>query len=160
MNPDMVINMEKGTKNKENLYKKILIATDGSITAEKAANVGVKFACQSGAKVYAVYVIDVTSYDSILMDESWTTDTCGELKKKGNDATSYVENEAKTAGLEAESIILKGNPAEKILDFADEHEIDMIVVGSLGNSGVERFAIGSISEKIVRNAKVSVLVVR
>ena len=53
-----------------------------------------------------------------------------------------------TAGLEAESIILKGNPAEKILDFADEHEIDMIVVGSLGKSGVERFAIGAYPKKL------------
>ena len=94
MNLDMVISVEKNAKIKDNPYKQILIATDGSITAEKAANVGVKFACQSGAKVYAVYVIDVTSYDSILMDESWTTDTCEELKKKGNDATSYVENKA------------------------------------------------------------------
>ena len=66
---------------------------------------------------------------------------------------------AKFAGLEAESVILKGNPAEKILDFADEHDIDLIVVGSLGKSGIERFALGSVSEKVVRHAKVPVLVV-
>lgn len=152
--------MEKGTKMKDKTYRQILIATDGSITAKKAADLGVKFACQSGAKVYAMYVIDVTSYDSILMDESWTIDTCEELEKKGHDATFYVEKKATAAGLEAESIVLKGNPAEKILDFADEHDVDMIVVGSLGKSGIKRFAIGSVSEKVVRNAKVSVLVVR
>lgn len=80
----MVRNMEKGTKMKDKTYRQILIATDGSITAKKAADLGVKFACQSGAKVYAMYVIDVTSYDSILMDESWTIDTCEELEKKGS----------------------------------------------------------------------------
>jgi nucleotide-binding universal stress UspA family protein len=39
---------------------------------------------------------------------------------------------AKVAGLKAEPVILKGDPAEKILDFTDEHDIDMIVIGSLG----------------------------
>jgi nucleotide-binding universal stress UspA family protein len=67
---------------------------------------------------------------------------------------------AKFAGLDAEPIILKGNAAEKILDFANKHDVDMIVVGSLGKSGIERFALGSVSEKVVRHAKVPVLVVR
>jgi nucleotide-binding universal stress UspA family protein len=53
-----------------------------------------------------------------------------------------------------ESIILKGNPAEKMLDFAKEHDVDMIIFGSLGKSGIELFAIGSVSEKVVRHAKV------
>jgi|SRR5665647_926261 len=160
MNPDMGINMERSTKIKEKLCRQILIATDGSETANEAADFGIEMVGCSRAKVYAVYVIDVTSYDSILMDESRTKDTCEEFEKKGHDATSYVEKKAKAAGLEAESIVLKGNPAVKILDFANEHEIDMIVVGSLGKSGIERFAIGSVSEKVVRNAKVPVLVVR
>ena len=83
-----------------------------------------------------------------------------ECEKTGHRATSSVVEKAKFAGLEAESVILKGSPAEKILDFADEHDIDLIVVGSLGKSGIERFALGSVSEKVVRHAKVPVLVVR
>ena len=67
---------------------------------------------------------------------------------------------AKSSGLDAEPIILKGSAAEKILDFAHKHDIDMIVVGSLGKSGIEHFTLGSVSEKIVRYAKVPVLVVR
>ena len=66
---------------------------------------------------------------------------------------------AKFVGLEAESIILKGSLAEKILDFANEHDFEMIVVGLLGKSGIKRFMIGSVSEKVVRNANVPVLVV-
>lgn len=151
--------MESGTKIKD-VPSRILIATDGSKAAENAAYLGIKFARQYGAKVYAVYVINITAYQAILIDEAWATEQCVECEKTGHRATSSVEEKAKFAGLEAESIILKGDPAEKILDFADEHDVDMIIVGSLGKSGIERFALGSVSEKVVRHAKVPVLVVR
>ncbi len=151
--------MESGTKI-NNAPSRILIATDGSKTAENAATLGIKFACQYGAKVYIVYVINITAYEAVLIDEAWATGECVACEKTGHRANSSVEEKAKFAGLEAESIILKGDPAEKILDFADEHDVDMIVVGSLGKSGIERFALGSVSEKVVRHAKVPVLVVR
>jgi nucleotide-binding universal stress UspA family protein len=151
--------MERGTKIKDE-PSRILIATDGSKTAENAAALGIKFAHQYGAKVYAVYVINITAYEAILIDEAWATEECVACEKTGHRATSSIEEKAKFAGLEAESIILKGDPAEKILDFADEYDVDMIVVGSLGKSGIERFALGSVSEKVVRHAKIPVLVVR
>jgi nucleotide-binding universal stress UspA family protein len=152
--------MERGTKLKDRPCRKILIATDGSKAADNAAYLGLKFARQYGAKVFAVYVTNVTAYDSILMDESWAIEECEACEKTGHRTTFSVEEKAKFAGLGAESVILKGDPAEQILDFADEHDIDMIVVGSLGKSGIERFALGSVSEKIARHAHVPVLVVR
>lgn len=151
--------MSSGVKAKEGPTS-ILIATDGSKTAEHAAALGIKFAQQYGAKVYAAYVINLTASEAILIDEAWATEECEACEKIGHRAISSVEEKAKFAGLETESIILKGDPAEKILDFADKHNIDMIVVGSLGKSGIERFALGSVSEKIVRHANVPVLVVR
>jgi len=78
----------------------------------------------------------------------------------GHQATSYVEKVAKASGTEVESIVLKGDPAEKIVNFAERQNVDMIMVGSLGKGGFERLVIGSVSEKVVRHAKVPVLVVR
>jgi nucleotide-binding universal stress UspA family protein len=146
------------TSIRDKTCKQILIATDGSKASEKAADFGIEIAYLSRAKVYAVYVINVTSQDYILMDATWTTETREKFEKIGREATAYVV--AQAAGLEAEAVILKGNPAEKIIDFAEEHEVDMIVVGSLGKSGIERFMTGSVAEKVFRNAKVPVLVVR
>ncbi|WP_410508372.1 universal stress protein [Methanosarcina hadiensis] len=151
--------MEEGGEIKCTPVRRILIATDGSVAAERAVNCGIKTVGLKGAKVYAVYVIDITPYKSIIMDESWENETYEKLSKNGLKATSYVEKIAKDAGMEAESVILKGNPAEEILNFAEKQEIDMIVVGSHGKSAIERFTIGSVSEKVVRNAKVPVLVV-
>lgn len=151
--------MEETTESSCFPHREILIATDGSVASEKAANCGINILKSSGAKVYAVYVIDITSYDSVLMDESWTKERSGELENVGLKATSYVEKIAKDAGMEVESVVLKGHPAKEIIDFAEKQNVDIIVVGSLGKSSIERFAIGSVSEKVVRNAKVPILVV-
>ena len=145
---------------RDKVLRKILIATDGSKAAEKAVDFGVQIAGLSGAKVYAVYVIDTTPYYSIPLDEVWSKEVYEQLETMGYEITSDVEKAAKAAGLEAESTVLKGDPAERIIKFAEEQNVDMIVVGSHGIGGFERLVIGSVSEKVVRHAKVPVLVVR
>ena len=59
-----------------------------------------------GAKLYAVYVIDTTSYDSLPKDERWSKEVLEQFEKIGHEATAYVEEKAKAAGMEAESILL------------------------------------------------------
>ena len=76
------------------------------------------------------------------------------LIAQDKEATKYIETAGKIIGVEVDSIMLKGSPAEKIFDFADENNIDLIVVCSLGKSGIERFALESVSEKVERHAKV------
>lgn len=147
-------------EHRDKVLRKILIATDGSKAAEKAVDFGVQIAGLSGAKVYAVYVIDTTPYYSIPLDEVWSKEVYEQLETMGNEITSDVEKAAKAAGLEAESLVLKGDPAERIIKFAEEQSVDMIVVGSHGIGEFERLVIGSVSEKVVRHAKVPVLVVR
>jgi nucleotide-binding universal stress UspA family protein len=149
-----------GPEHKDKVLKKILIATDSSESAEKAADFGIEIAGLSRAKVYAVSVIDTTPYYSIPLDQVWSKEVYEQLEQMGYEADSYVEKAAKAAGIEVESLVLKGNPAERILNFAEEQNVDMIVVGSHGKGGFERLVIGSVSEKVVRHAKVPVLVVR
>lgn len=81
------------------------------------------------------------------MDEAWTKDMYEQFEKTGREATSYVEKNTRAAGMEAESILLKGNPAKEILNFAEKQKVDIIVVGSLGKSGVQSFLLGNVSEK-------------
>jgi len=106
------------------------------------------------------YCINATAYDKVYLGESWSNEVLQTFDKAAHRETSSIVEKAKLAGLDAEPIILKGSAAEKILDFADKNDVDMIVVGSIGKSGFERFALGSVSEKVVRHAKVPVLVVR
>ncbi|AYK15312.1 MAG: universal stress protein [Methanosarcina flavescens] len=143
-----------------NPRRQILIATDGSETANEAADFAMEMFGCSGAKVYAVYVIDTTPYRSIPLDKIWSKETLDELERAGLEATSYVEKIGKAAGAEVETRVLRGHPAEKIVTFAEDNNVDMIVVGSLGKGGYEKVVLGSVSEKVVRHARVPVLVVR
>jgi len=152
--------MEENFDIESKLQKRILIATDGSETANEAADFGIDMVGCSGTKIYVLYVIDTTPYRSVPLDQIWSKETLDEFERVGHEATSYVEKIGKAAGVEVESRVLKGNPAEKIVNFAEDNNIDMIIVGSLGKSRYERIVLGSVSEKVVRHAKVPVLVVR
>ena len=81
-----------------NPRRQILIATDGSETANEAADFAMEMFGCSGAKVYAVYVIDTTPYRSIPLDKIWSKETLDELERAGLEATSYVEKIGKAAG--------------------------------------------------------------
>ncbi|MDW5551335.1 universal stress protein [Methanosarcina sp.] len=140
--------------------RQILIATDGSETANEAADFGIEMVGCSGAKIFAVYVIDTTPYRSVPLDQIWSDKVLEEFEKEGREATSYIEKIGEAAGVEVESRVLKGHPAEKIVTFAEDNNIDMIIMGSLGKGGYERILLGSVSEKVIRHAKIPVLVVR
>ncbi len=152
--------MEESNEIKSKPRRQILIATDGSETANEAADFGIEMIDCSGAKIYAIYVIETTPYRSVPLDQIWSKEVLEDVEKAGYEATSYIEKIAKTAGAEVESRVLKGNPAEKIVSFAEDNNIDMIIIGSLGKGGYERLVMGSVSEKVARHAKVPVLIVR
>jgi len=65
---------------------------------------------------------------------------------------------AEAAGLEVEGIIAEGHPAEEIIKYAEKNSIDLIVMGTLGKSGLERFLMGSVVDKVIRNSKIPVIV--
>jgi nucleotide-binding universal stress UspA family protein len=82
------------------------------------------------------------------------------FRKEGEKATGFVEDAAKAADVKVESLLLEGQPAEKIIEFAEQNDIEMIVMGTLGKTGLDRFLLGSVAENVVRHSKIPVLVVR
>lgn len=142
-------------------YKKIMIATDGSVLGKKAIEYGVEIARLSGAKLYAFYVVSAGGRHIIPpRDAGWEKAMKEHLKTEGAEATSYVEKAGKDAGVETEIVVLEGHPAEEIVKFAEENDIDLVVMGTLGKTGINKFLLGSVAEKVVRNSKKAVLVVR
>jgi nucleotide-binding universal stress UspA family protein len=150
--------MARGNMTSE-LYKKILIATDGSEKNKKAISYGIEFAKLSGAKLYVVYVVDTAAFASIPMDAGWEM-MYELLETEGKDTLKGVEELASNAGLVSESAVLEGHPSHEILEYAKNNDIDLIVVGTLGKGGIDRFLLGSVAEKVTRNSEVPVLVVR
>jgi nucleotide-binding universal stress UspA family protein len=146
-----------------NLYKKILIATDGSEYIKKVVTHAIELAKLSGAGLHAVYVMDIIidyGPKSYLSTDISTEGLENFLRNEGEEATKYIEEQAGEEGLSVEKWILKGHPAEEILKFADEQSVDMIVMGTLGRSGIEKFVLGSVADKVIRNSRIPVVTVR
>ena len=146
---------------KSTVYKKIMIATDGSELVRKAVDSAIEIAKLSEAHLYAIYVIALGGYSiTPYIDAEWEKAMKEHLRQEGQEATAYVENAGRAANVEVESIILEGSPAVEIIDFAEKNDIDLIVMGSHGKSAIQRFLIGSVAEKVVKHSKIAVLVVR
>lgn len=147
------------------MFENILIATDGSKHSEYAARMGIELAKLSKGKVTAVYIADVGRYFVPISDvgfnvSSGATDSIrSSIIKSGETAVKSIEDIAKNAGVTSESKVIEGRPAEDIVKLAEESKMDVIVIGSIGKTGIEKFLIGSVAEKVVRNSKVPVLVV-
>ena len=141
------------------LVKKILIATDGSEYTKNAVEYGVDLAKSTGAKLYAVYVIDTAAFASIPMDAAWES-MYELLKQEGDESTGYVAEKAGEEGLEVERFTVEGHPADEIIKTAEKNSVNLIIMGTLGKSGLDRFLLGSVAEKVVRTSKIPVLIVR
>lgn len=141
------------------LYKKILIATDGSEYTKNAVDYGIDLAKNTAAKLHTVYVVDTAAFASIPMDAAWES-MYQLLRQEGDEATKVVADKASAEGLDVEKNTIEGHPAEEIIKYAEKNSISLIVMGTLGKSGLDRFLLGSVAEKVVRNSKIPVLVVR
>jgi nucleotide-binding universal stress UspA family protein len=139
-------------------YDKIMIATDGSKQVEKAVKSAVELARLTGARLYAVYVIASTGYTP--RNFGWEESLREILEAEAKRAVTFVEEAGKNSGIEVESVILDGHPADRIMGFAEQEDMDLIVMGTLGRTGLDRFLLGSVAEKIVRHSKTPVMVVK
>ncbi|OPY27228.1 MAG: Universal stress protein [Methanobacterium sp. PtaU1.Bin242] len=148
------------------MYKKILLPTDGSKYAEKAAKHAIWIASHSSAEVIALNVVDTSSLVG-LPAEDLTVRVTEILKEEGQKSletiTNIMEQLEKEKGLKTDvkiiSISKEGSPADVILKTVEEEDVDLIVMGTSGKHGLDRFLLGSVTEKVVRSAKCPVLAV-
>ncbi|CAD6492222.1 MAG: Universal stress protein [Candidatus Argoarchaeum ethanivorans] len=143
----------------DRLYKKIIVATDGSKEAERAVKYAIELARNTEAKVYALYVVDTAIPTTSSMSVAWGN-VHEFLREEGAEATKKIAETGVKAGVEVEKKLSEGHPAEEIIKFSEELPADLIVMGSIGKSGLDRFLLGSVSDKVTRISKIPVMVVR
>lgn len=147
------------------MYEKILIPTDGSETAENAVDHALDLAEKYGAEVHALYVVDVDAMSLSLGAEQvdrlqqGNFDEMEEVKAKAEKATGYVADRASDRGLGVVEHVAGGQPHSVIADYVADTGVDLIVIGSHGRSGVKRALLGSVTERVLRETHVPVLVV-
>ncbi len=140
--------------------KKIVIATDGSENVKNAVNWGMDLAKDNGAMVSAIYVMPLAGVTLSMQGEMWSKALEKHLKDEGEKAISHVEEIGKIKGVRVESSIVEGKtPTDGIVNFAADNNADLIVMGTLGVTGLGHYLLGSVAENVVRHAKRPVLVV-
>jgi len=139
------------------LFNKILIPTDGSEYTKAAIGKGLELARLLGANVTAFYVVDQTSFINFPMD-STIVSVYSLLEKEGKEAVENVKQEGEKIGVRVDAIVEECSPVRKIVDSSRFH--DLIVMGTLGRTGVSKILLGSVAERVVRYAHCPVLVVR
>ncbi len=147
------------------MYKRILVPLDGSGLAEKALNHAKTMATACGpAEIDLMFVSEplATSVVEPYADEDKAYFSLSDKKAEawGKDYLAKIAQNLKEDGIATKGIVLKGKPAEKILDYAAKNAIDLIVMSTHGRSGFNRWAFGSVAEKVIKASTSPVLIVR
>ncbi len=148
-----------------NLRKQILVAIDGSPLSDKAAEEAVRMAVgnpsQFKSKIYAILVLpnaprntftDFVPSPPLTESKEWE-----EIRQR---IFYVIEKNAREYDIPLEIKVAYGDPADELINFAEKEHVDVIVIGSSGKGFLKRKLLGSVSTKVVNNAKCSVYVVR
>ncbi|MFB6101717.1 MAG: universal stress protein [Haloplanus sp.] len=141
------------------MYDTILIPTDGSKEARKAAEHGIELASAFDATVHALYVIQLPGAPRTVYIWDDEEEVREEYREYGEEVTQEVADMASEAGVETETAIKTGSIHEGIVDYADEIDADVIVMGT-GYRGKVGGLLGTTAEKVVRTANVPVTTIR
>jgi nucleotide-binding universal stress UspA family protein len=145
------------------LGKKILLATDGSEEAELATRAAVELANSTGSELHVVYVEPLPDFmkKNAAGAPGYDRELYEKIEEEGRETLRKLVWRVKVAGgTVADSHLRMGVVAEEIVAFADELEVDLIIVGSRGLRGIRRTLVGSVSESVFRHADCPVMVVR
>ena len=138
-------------------FKDILVPTDGSEYTKAAVKKAMELAKLSGGKVTALYVLDQTILTNMPMDTA-VMNVYNTLEKEGKEAVDYVRDLGTEEGVEVAISVKEGSPVKVILDESANY--DIIVMGTLGRTGMSKLLMGSVAERVVRASQCPVLVVR
>ncbi len=142
------------------MFDTIVVATDGSDSVNRAVQVGIDLAARFDATVHALYVVDDDEIES--SPEAVREDLRDALSERGYRALDDVAGLARErdATLDTTTEVREGRPADEIVGYVRSIEADVVVTGTRGRHGENRFLIGSVAERVVRTCPVPVLTVR
>jgi nucleotide-binding universal stress UspA family protein len=145
------------------LFERIVVGTDGSETATEAVRQAVELAKLAGSKIDLVAAFEPIPQSRLREEQG---EVPGDVsyavgpREDVNIALEAAGGIARREGVEAESHPRQGDPADAILDVAEEKNADLIVVGNKGMTGAKRFLLGSVPNKVSHHAPCGVLIVR
>ncbi|WP_135827145.1 universal stress protein [Halorussus ruber] len=138
------------------MYERILVPIDGSQQADRALDHALDLAETYDAEIHLLFVVDVAS----VPNEIEAASVEERLDRYAEKTTTSAAERAEEAGVErVQTTVGHGTPHRTILDYADENGVDLVVMGTHGRTGIDRYLLGSVTEKVVRLADAPVLTV-
>lgn len=141
------------------MFKRILVAYDGSQHAKRALDVAADLAKKYGAKLYVVEVVDTATILGFAVGPV-PPDLIDSMRERAKADLADAKAKAEAQGVAAETALLEGDPASSVIEYSERVGADLIVTGSRGLSAIKRVFMGSVSTGIVTRAKMPVLVVK
>ena len=145
------------------MFKSIVVGTDGSDTATQAVRQAVDLARAVGAAVELVSAYEPVPAQRLREERREAPEDLQWAISPREDVDTTLETAAevaRAAGVSVNTYPRQGDPADAILDVAEEREADLIVVGNKGMTGAKRFLLGSVPNKVSHHAPCSVLIIR
>lgn len=141
------------------MYETILIPTDGSECAARAIAHGLDVAQRYDATVHVLSVIDTAELLELgyVGDRSDFESRIEPLEAQAKRAVREVDSNPRREGLDVVTVVREGAPVETIAKYVDDTDVDLIVMGTHGRHGVERYLLGSVTERVLRTVDVPVL---
>ena len=145
------------------MFASIVVGTDGSETASEAVRQAIELAQPLGAKLQIVSAYEPVADTRLREEAQQVPDDLQWMVNPREDVEatlSEAKERAADAGVDVETFARQGDPADAILDVAEEKGSDLIVVGNKGMTGAKRFLLGSVPNKVSHHAPCSVLIIR
>jgi nucleotide-binding universal stress UspA family protein len=147
------------------MYKRILVATDGSTLSKKAVRNAIDLATAVGADLVALYVVPrypVSYFEggvTISMQDVERTEK--QWSEKGQAVVDAVQQAAQAEGIKAKAVVVRSDlVAESIIAAVKKHKCDLVVMASHGRKGIKRVLLGSETQHVLTHSTVPVLVLR
>ena len=145
------------------MFSSLVVGTDGSDTAKEAVRQATELAKAVGARVHLVSAYEPVSETRLREERVQVPDDLQWMVNPREDVESTLREAAEGiegAGVEVATYAREGDPADAILDVAEEQSADLIVVGNKGMTGARRFLLGSVPNKVSHHAPCSVMIIR
>jgi nucleotide-binding universal stress UspA family protein len=139
------------------MYDNILVPVDGSEEMGAVIDHALKLGEIHGGRVHALYVVDTASLSDLPLESSWEG-VSQAMETEGKKALDEAESRSDSVPVTTE--VVTGSPSRQITDYARQNDCDLIVMGTHGRSGVDRWLLGSVAERVVRSSDVPVLTIR
>ena len=144
------------------MFRRIVVGTDGSETANEAVRQATELAQAVDGTLYVVSAFEPVGNQRLREERQQVPEDMSWMVNEREDVNATLkqaEEQIKEAGVEVQTFARQGDPADAILDVAEEQDADLIIVGNKGMTGAKRFLLGSVPNRVSHHAPCSVLII-